>query len=564
MKKNYLIIVVDCLLTLFIIGVAGCKKDAKTLPDKLAAASNVTSTIPDSMTITPEGLLPKSHVHLIENGYHLQITGGHVIKINTVSGRLMADFGKINMLAPNPATQPQTPSSPQLNQNTRALNSTTNSSLFYSTSPNWQTYSQWQNTTSQAITEFSTAYVVPGQPVNASDSQVISIWEGLAQLNNSDIMQPVLAWGGGHMAGGGGNYWTIANWYVWTDGVYTYAAYTAPIQVNSGTSLTAVITLTGQTNGSNNYTVAFNGYNNPLYVVKGDQYNGSIGNSTGTVTIPTIPQEVWAYEVLETYNFKNGPQQHDVYQVSDYPAAADVRMTGIDILTGGSSAPLSWAAEIGTTAYFGENTYIVNNNSQGNGEVDLYFRTRPAPVITYTTPVVATKGTAISPLVPANTGGPATSYSVTPALPAGLTLDPAAGIINGTPTVTAAAANYKVTATNTTGSGYFYINITVNAPQVAINGTGSVNWYNGNGSGSGTITAPASYLVHVTVSAYGLGTLTNFTMNGATLSGPMGNSIYIQNSSTTQTFTMPPSGSVTWSGYFQRSGQSGTGGISVY
>ncbi|MDB5008695.1 MAG: milk-clotting protease [Mucilaginibacter sp.] len=99
-----------------------------------------------------------------------------------------------------------------------------------------------------------------------------------------------------------------------------------------------------------------------------------------------------------------------------------------------------------------------------------------------------------------------------------------------------------------------------------INWLDSIDWNNGAGSapGSGTINSNPGAVVHVTVSAYGPGTLTNFTMSGAQLSGPMGNSIYIQNNSTTQTFTMPSSGWVTWSGYFQRSGTSGTGDIAVY
>ena len=101
---------------------------------------------------------------------------------------------------------------------------------------------------------------------------------------------------------------------------------------------------------------------------------------------------------------------------------------------------------------------------------------------------------------------------------------------------------------------------------VTINGVVGMYW-SANGSGSGTITAPAGKLVHVTISAYGSSSashLTSFTMNGAQLSGPMGNGVYEENSSTTQTFTMPTSGSVTWNGYFSESDNTGNGGISVY
>ncbi|MFD0794653.1 hypothetical protein ACFQZX_13585 [Mucilaginibacter litoreus] len=126
---------------------------------------------------------------------------------------------------------------------------------------------------------------------------------------------------------------------------------------------------------------------------------------------------------------------------------------------------------------------------------------------------------------------------------------------------------HTIIATNGSPNGevdLYFRNPPVPPPPININNALSYDWLNGNGSGSGYINAPAGTLVHVTISAYGPGTLTNFQLNGPTLSGPMGNSVYIQNNSTTQTFTMPASGSASWSGYFQRTGSSGTGHISVY
>ncbi|GGH15913.1 hypothetical protein GCM10007352_24990 [Mucilaginibacter phyllosphaerae] len=53
-------------------------------------------------------------------------------------------------------------------------------------------------------------------------------------------------------------------------------------------------------------------------------------------------------------------------------------------------------------------------------------------------------------------------YSISPALPAGLTLNPVTGIITGTPTAATTATSYTVTGTNANGSGTAIINITVN------------------------------------------------------------------------------------------------------
>jgi hypothetical protein len=81
---------------------------------------------------------------------------------------------------------------------------------------------------------------------------------------------------------------------------------------------------------------------------------------------------------------------------------------------------------------------------------------------------VYTVGTAIAPLVPSYSGT-VTSFSVTPALPAGLSLDAASGLISGTPTAAAAARVYTVSAANSGGSTTATLTLTVNppAPQVS-------------------------------------------------------------------------------------------------
>jgi len=73
-----------------------------------------------------------------------------------------------------------------------------------------------------------------------------------------------------------------------------------------------------------------------------------------------------------------------------------------------------------------------------------------------------TVGTAITPDTPVVRGGAVTSYSVLPALPAGLSLSRSTGIISGTPTTVSAAANYTITASNAAGSATATVSITVN------------------------------------------------------------------------------------------------------
>ncbi|MFN9113693.1 MAG: putative Ig domain-containing protein, partial [Bacteroidota bacterium] len=104
--------------------------------------------------------------------------------------------------------------------------------------------------------------------------------------------------------------------------------------------------------------------------------------------------------------------------------------------------------------------------------------------LSYASPNVFNVGNAIANLIPSTTRV-MTSYSVAPSLPAGLTLNTTSGVISGTPTVAALAANYTVTGTYATGNESFSLNITVNdgaptsltyaSPNVFTRGTGIAN-----------------------------------------------------------------------------------------
>ena len=77
-------------------------------------------------------------------------------------------------------------------------------------------------------------------------------------------------------------------------------------------------------------------------------------------------------------------------------------------------------------------------------------------------PATYTKGTAIANNTPSSSGGAVLSYSVSPALPTGLTFNATSGIVSGTPSVITAAANYTVTATNSGGATTTALTITIN------------------------------------------------------------------------------------------------------
>jgi len=116
-------------------------------------------------------------------------------------------------------------------------------------------------------------------------------------------------------------------------------------------------------------------------------------------------------------------------------------------------------------------TYTITaTNPAGSGTTTVTLTVNPtAPVISYSPSTnTYTKGTAITPLTPTNTGGTASSYSISAALPAGLSFSTTTGVISGTPTATSALTTYTITATNATGNGTTTVQITVNSLAPAI------------------------------------------------------------------------------------------------
>ncbi|WP_448698342.1 MBG domain-containing protein [Mucilaginibacter sp. AW1-3] len=92
----------------------------------------------------------------------------------------------------------------------------------------------------------------------------------------------------------------------------------------------------------------------------------------------------------------------------------------------------------------------------------------------------------------ARTGG----YYITPALPAGLSMDGTTGAISGTPTAASVATNYTVTGFNSAGGTSTTVNITV-TPQPAIGTTGTLSALNttyGSASSNGTFSVSGTNL----------------------------------------------------------------------
>ena len=146
-------------------------------------------------------------------------------------------------------------------------------------------------------------------------------------------------------------------------------------------------------------------------------------------------------------------------------------------LPAGLSLDTSTGSISGTpTAITSSATYTITANNTGGSDTATVtiVVNDVAPSITYgTTSLTLEKGTAMTTQTPTSTGGTVVSYSVSPSLPAGLSLDTSTGAISGTPTAITSSASYTITATNTGGTDTASMTIVVNdvAPSISYSST---------------------------------------------------------------------------------------------
>jgi hypothetical protein len=164
-----------------------------------------------------------------------------------------------------------------------------------------------------------------------------------------------------------------------------------------------------------------------------------------------------------------------------------------------------------------ESTYtftIAAVNVDGTSAVSLAttsIRTGAAPVFApistlaapaFTISVSAetkTVNNAISGYTITSTGGTIASYSISPSAPAGLTFSTSTGLLSGTPTSSAAATAFTITATNASGTASKTFTLTVSAIVYTVGsngpGGGKIFYYNAAGFTCGpTLNLSCTYL----------------------------------------------------------------------
>ena len=166
-----------------------------------------------------------------------------------------------------------------------------------------------------------------------------------------------------------------------------------------------------------------------------------------------------------SYTFTNG----QTYSLPISVSAGEV--TTSYSLTGTLPAGMNFESSNGTiwgtpTADMTSTTYTVTaNNSAGSFSTTFSMQIMSAPSgITYSpSSMTLEKGTAMTTNTPTYSGSTVTSWSISPSLPSGLSIDASTGAISGTPSVLQTSSqSYTVTATNSQGSATTSISIIIN------------------------------------------------------------------------------------------------------
>jgi hypothetical protein len=313
---------------------------------------------PDNRIITPGGPRAKDLVRQVKPGEAVRIDeqgNAVVVSINPSSPRpgetpMDADFiltpggyrhrSLVHRVEPGYAVRLSPEKAQLLDLATNALLDISKPTMAIGKFPalgcGWIATSYWNNATGRAITSFRTTWQVPAEPATSSN-QLIYLFNGITRFsNNSAILQPVLQWGAS--PDGGGPSWAVASWYVHTTG---QAFYTPLVRVNVGDTLVGVMTLTGRSGRTFNYS---------------SEFQGIAGTN---LAVQNIDELLWCSETLEAYG---------VTQCSDYPASRLTAFREIGIQTGNVVPNVTWGVENEVTDC-GQRAEVVSSS-----EVDIYYR----------------------------------------------------------------------------------------------------------------------------------------------------------------------------------------------
>ena len=162
-------------------------------------------------------------------------------------------------------------------------------------------------------------FTVPDAPTS-SDDQTLFFFPSFAPQDHPPIIQPVLQWG--PSSAGGGNYWTIASWYVSAD---LSAEYSSLERVSPGDVIDGVIDGSDCDSGAcTSWTITATDTNTGI-------------DSTLTTTGGDYAYKDVQGAVMEVYNTTS---------CSEYPSNAGITFSSIEVRSGATTLTPNWTTHL--------------------------------------------------------------------------------------------------------------------------------------------------------------------------------------------------------------------------
>ena len=279
--------------------------------ERHAMSGNV--SVATDLVLTPGGFRNRGLVHRVDPGNALELVSDRQFQLRDLRRNTTVEIAEPTATAE--ATAP-------------ALGS------------GWIAYTYWKNGTGTPISQFTTMWQVPPPPAAGIANETVFLFNGIQNYGaNFGILQPVLQWG--PSAAGGGQYWSVASWYVTSGG---QAFHTNLVRVDSGDTLIGVMALTGRNGSQFSYT---------------SEFRGIAGT---TLPVQNIAELQWCNETLEAYG---------IQAAGNYPDAPLTQFTEIFIRTGSVAPSITWTP-VNAVTDVGQHAVVISN-SASFGEVDLYY-----------------------------------------------------------------------------------------------------------------------------------------------------------------------------------------------